>query len=119
MFADPQSVTVNAVAKSLPRISMSESGGTFYLHDGTNAFTLKVSPKQGKRNRSTVRLDVSKVGADPFEPATNQPYSMSAYLVFDAPVVGFSGTEITNNIQALVDWLDTPANLAKVIGFES
>lgn len=116
MFTEPQTVTVNAVADDLRRIAFSPKG-TF--HNATTGRTLSISQNNGKRNRRTVRLDITKTAADPLLDGVSRPYSMSAYLVIDHPLVGFSVTETEHNAQALVDWLDTAGNLTKVIGGES
>lgn len=116
MFADPQSVTVNAVAKSLVRTDV---GNRKALYESTvDGLTLAISHVKGKRNRHTVRLDVAKTAADPLLDGVSRIYSMSAYLTIDVPDVGFSATEQSLNVQALVDWL-SDANLVKVLAFES
>jgi len=47
----------------------------------------------GKRNRRSLRLDHAKISADPFIPATNVKQSMSCYIVFDTPIVGYTAAE--------------------------
>lgn len=118
MFADPQSVTINAVAKTLPRVSTVDRTSTY--EDAANGLVLKVSHVNGKsRTRRTVRLDVTKTAADPLLDGVSRQYSMSAYLVIDIPVVGFSTTEVSQNSQGLIDYLDTAANLTKIVAGES
>lgn len=117
MFADPQSVTVNAVAKSLPRVSSGDYEGAF--ESVVDGLRLGIRYVPAKRNRTTVRLDVSKVSADVLVPSTNRPYSMSVYLVLDTPSQGFTTTEITNNLKALVDWLAVAGNQTKIVNHES
>lgn len=117
MFTEPQTVTVNAVAKALPRVSTGDRVGVF--ESSALGYLLKISHLNGKRYRRTVRLDSTKTAADPLIAGVNRQYSMSAYLVIDHPLVGFSNTEAEQVAQALVDWLDTPGNLTKVIGGES
>lgn len=117
MFSDPQSITVNAVAKSLPRVASGSYDGSF--ENVTEGLKLRVSHVFGKRTRRTVRLDSKDIAADPFLDGTNRPISMSAYLVVDTPTLGYTDTEISHNVQALIDWLDVPANLSKVLGNES
>lgn len=118
-FADPQSVTINAVAQSLPRTGISESVGTFRKEDGT--VTLKIS--QGgntKRNRQAVRLDFEKVAPDPLMPAINTAYSMSVTLVVDTPVVGFTNTEEKYVVDALTAYLtaSSGARVTQLLGGE-
>lgn len=118
-LSDPQTVTVNAVAKTLARVSSGDYSGAF--NSAADGLTLRVSHANGKRNRSTVRLEISKISADPLVPSTNRPYSMTVYLVLDTPTQGFSVTETTNNLKALVDWFtaSTYANSSKVVNKES
>jgi len=118
-LSDPQTVTVNAVAKSLQRVSSGDYTGTF--NDAADGLTLKVTHTQGRRNRSTVRLEISKIAADVLVPTTNVPYSMTVQLMVDYPPQGFTVTELTNNIKALVDWFSasTYAQTTKIVNKES
>lgn len=115
-FTDPQSVTVNAVAQSLPNISRERLGSQYRKDDGT--YSLKIQHSEGKRNRRTIRLDFQKVAADPFEPALNQKFTGSAYMVVDAPPTGFTNVEIKDIVLGLTAWLSS-ANVLKVLGGES
>lgn len=118
-LSDPQTVTVNAVAKTLARVSSGDFSGAFT--STADGLVLRVSHTQAKRNRSTVRLEISKISADPLVPSTNRPYSMTVYAVIDTPPQGFSTTEITNNVKALVDWFTagTYAQTNKIVNRES
>lgn len=118
-FADPQSVTVATVAQSLPRTSTNGTSSTYTKDDGS--YQLVVSHSYGKRTRRTVRLNTKKVAADPFLTGVNQQFTDSVYLVVDHPSVGFSVTELKDQIIALADWLkaSTNANTIKLLGGES
>jgi len=117
MFTDPQTITVNAVAKTLPRVGQKDYDGTF--ESVVDGLKLRVTHIFGKRTRRTVRFDSSKLAADPYISGTTRPVSMSAYLVIDTPLNGYTTAEVSQAAQGLIDWLDTPANLAKVLGNES
>lgn len=118
-FADPQSVTINAVAVSLPRVSSGQSDGAFQSADGL--VRLSVAHSYGKRNRRTIRLQQSKVTADPFIPSQNVKVSMSTYIVVDTPNAGFTVTEAKNVVDALVAYLTltTGAKVTQLMGGES
>lgn len=116
MFADPQSVTVNAVAKSLPAISRDENASTYRMDTGD--YELVISRTFGKRNRFVVRLNAKKIAADPLTASNNLEYRMSTYLVLDAPPVGYTNTELKDIALGLVGWL-TSANVLKVLGGET
>lgn len=115
MFADPQSVTVNSVAQSLPAIKREDFSSSYRKDDGS--YTLVVSHAEGKRNRRVVRLENRKVAADPLT-ADNVEYSMSVYLVIDTPPVGYTNAEAKDIALGLTAWLSS-ANILKVLGGES
>lgn len=102
-FADPQSVTINAVANSLPRTSF-EPAGTFTKDDGNVKLTVQHSSSKS-RTRRNVRLDFRKIAADPLISAQNIQYSMAAYLVVDVPVTGFTVAEQKQIVDALTLYL--------------
>jgi hypothetical protein len=117
-FADPQTVTINAVANTLPRVVVPNVAGAFQNSDGT--VRLSIAHAIGKRARRTVRIDFSKIAADPLT-AENAEFSMSAYVVVDAPLRGLSVTEQKQIVDALTAWLtaSSGANVTKVLGQES
>lgn len=115
-LSDPQSVTVNAVAQSLPRVSSNGGSSEYQKDDGS--YKLVVSRTIGKRRRYMVRLDARKIAADPLASANNQEYQAAAYLVIDCPKVGYSNTELKDIVLGLAGWL-TSANVLKVVGNEN
>lgn len=116
MLADPQSVTINAVATSLPRTSQGASTNVYTSVDGKTIMTTKQNSTSA-RFRREVRLSQSKIAADPIS-AINKESGFSAYLVVDEPRSGvFTDLEIGYVIDALKAWL-TSANYNKVLGGE-
>lgn len=116
MFADPQSITVNTVAKTLPRIAVGDLNSKYKGADGE--FQLRISHQEtSKRVRRMVRIDQVLVAADPLT-AVNSYQTAGVYLVIDEPVVGFSDAQLGHLAAALIAWA-TPANLAKVLATES
>lgn len=118
-FSDPQSVTINAVANSLPRTSSGVNDGTFTKDDGT--VSLKVSHAYGKRTRRTVRIDHKKIAPDPFVSNLNVSRSMSVYLVADLPTDGYSVAEQKQIIDALTAYLtaSSGARVTQLLGGEN
>lgn len=116
MFSDPQSVTVNAVAQSLP--ATERNGGSSLYKKDDDSLKLTIGHQYGKRNRFTVRLDAQKTAPDPLVAANNQLYTASVYLVMDKPLVGYSNAEVRDIATALSAWA-TSANLLKVLGGET
>lgn len=90
-FSDPQSVTISAVTTPLPRISTSGDETLYQSADGL--IQLAASHDIGKRNRHLIKLSHSKITADPFLPTENVRVSMSNYMVFDVPPVGYTAAE--------------------------
>ncbi len=117
-FSDPQSVTINAVAQSLPRIS-SNGGASEYQKDDAS-YKLTVSRIAGKRRRYMVRLDARKIATDPLVSANNREYTAAAYTVIDAPPtgLGYTNAELRDIVLGLTGWL-TSTNVLKVVGNEN
>lgn len=119
MLADPQSVTINAVANSLPAVSRGANVSSYRKDDGL--VSLDISHQYGKRIRRTVRLNHSKIAADPLISAQNIKYSMSAYLVMDVPVTGYTVAEAKYIVDGLTAYLtaSSGAKVTSVLGGES
>lgn len=116
MFADPQSVTINAVATDLPRVKVGDGNATYRSADET--IQMRISHQYtGTRKRRMVRLDQTVVAADPIT-TENKSQSAGVYLVIDEPSFGFSDTELDYLVDALALWLSA-ANIAKLLGSES
>jgi hypothetical protein len=118
-FTDPQSIDIGAGAVSLPRTSVGQDNSVYTSADGL--LQLKASSTYGKRNRRTLRIDVTKVTSDPFIPAQNVKVSMSYYVVIDAPPVGFTATEQLNIYKGLkaLQLASSDALMSKLLGGES
>lgn len=116
---DPNSITISGATTSLPRTSVDEDKSKYTSADGL--ILLTASHDYGKRIRRMVRLDVSKLTADPFKPSENVKVGMSVYTVFDLPPAGFT------NAEALAIWVGYNTNLTatsnaaitKLLGGES
>lgn len=118
-YTDPQSVTINAIAISLPRVGSGVNTGSFSSNDGLTK--LSVAHQYAKRIRRTVRLDQSKVAADPLVGGSNVPYSMSAYLVIDMPLTGYTVAEAKLIIDGLTLYLtaSSGARVTQLLGGEN
>lgn len=118
-FADPQSVTINAVAQSLARTGSGIDTGVFTKDDGT--YKLTVSHAYGKRVRRTIRLDARKNAADVMDSSLTVPYNMAFYAVVDAPIVGYTITEQKYVVDGLVAYLaaSSGAKVTQLLGGEA
>jgi urease gamma subunit len=117
-FADPQSVTINSIAISLPRVGSGVGTGQFKANDGL--VTLSVSHANGKRNRRTMRLEHHKTAADPFT-GNNVDYSMTFYVVADVPKYGYTVAEQKQVVDGFLAFLtaSTGAKITQLLGGEN
>lgn len=118
-LSDPQSVTINAVAISLPRTGSNGNASTYGSNDGL--VQESVSHRLGRRNRRVVRIDHSKVAADPFVSGNNVKYSMACYVVFDVPPVGYTVTEQKQVVDGFLAQLNASSGalITKILGGEN
>lgn len=114
---DTQSVVVNTVTVPLAKVSMNGRASQYENADGS--LKLTISHSNGNRNRSVVRLDRKKVGADALNPATNKQYIESTYLVTDSPLTGFTDDELRYDIVAIADLIKSTGWTARFLGQES
>lgn len=117
-YADPQSVTINAVANTLPRTGMDGTVGSFSKDDQT--VQLKISQSEGKRKRQSIRLDFKKVAPDVLNPTLNVNVSMSVTLVVDTPLLGLSLVEKKQVVDGLTAYLtaSSGARVTQLLGGE-
>lgn len=118
-FTDPQSLTINAVPFSMPRISDETSKSVYANSDGTCKMTIShQSSGQGTsaRFRDMVRVDRRVMDPDPLT-TVGSYQDLGIYLVIDRPFHGYSPTDIDYVVQALKTWLAT-ASVLKVVGLE-
>lgn len=118
-FADPQSVTINAVPISMPRTASGVNSGAFTAADGLT--TLAVTHAYGKRTRRAISIVSSKISADPLLPSQNVKYSATWRLTCDAPVGGYTNTELKQQVDGFLAALtaSSGAKLTQLLGGEN
>lgn len=118
-FADPQSITINAVALTLARVAQDPTG-TFVTSDALVKESIGQSVTPNKRSRRLIRLDHSKVAANPFDSTLNAKYNMAVYVVVDVPDVGYTVTEqkqVTDGFMAYLT-ASSGAKMLQLLGGE-
>lgn len=119
-FTDPQSITVNAVAQSMPLVSR-ESLSAFYANsDQSFGLSIRHTPFRKDRKarvRSLVVFTQRKVVPDALT-SVNDYETCPVSIQIDRPEAGFSSTEIDYLVQGLKGFLTT-ANVTKIVGRES
>lgn len=112
MLADPQTVTINAVAKTLNRTSTEGTRSIYQTDDGEFRFTVSHQETSKKRIRRMVRVDQTVVAADPLT-AENAYQSAGVYIVIDEPEFGFTDAQLGYIAAGLTAWA-TPTNVGKI-----
>lgn len=115
-FADPQTVTVNAVAQSMARVSSTGTSSVYMKADGNWKLTISHQASKG-RVRSTARIEQRAIVPDPLT-AVNDYETLSFYFVIDRPEVGFTDTQVNQLKTGLAAWL-SDATGTKLFGLES
>lgn len=118
-FADPQTIKISGVEQTLPRVNTGNYQSTYLSADGL--YKLTISTQNGSRKRHLYRVDVTKTTTDPFIPADNVEVSMSAYIVIDRPLVGYSNAESLAVVVGLLEAATATSNsdITKLLGSES
>lgn len=117
MFQEPQ--TINAVA--MARTGVGLKSGEFQSSDGNAQLFIAHQITKAARVQSRAKVSFSKVAADPLLANTNGRYSMSATLVVDRPLVGYTVAEAKVIVDAFVAWLSasTGAKITQLLGQEN
>lgn len=115
-FTDPQSLTINSIATSVPRTEVDNLKSIYTSADGNVKLTISHQPA-ADRTRHMIRADQRIVASDPLT-AVNAYKNLGVYLVIDQPNFGFSATTINYLVAALTAWLSS-TNVGKVVGGES
>jgi hypothetical protein len=123
MFADPQTLTVNAVAKALVKINQDAYGSTYLLRSATDEFrlTIKNITRTDKSRGAIIdRHTIEFIHTVfPVAPATLSTKRM-CYMVIENQQ-GDTLTDPNYVASALCVWLSASsgANIAKLLNFES
>jgi hypothetical protein len=117
LFSDPQTITVNAVAKAMPRISTNGTSSTYRLADTTFALTISHNETKQQRVQSRARFEQRAIVPDPLT-SVNDWESAAFSIVLDRPISGFTQTQLDQMWAGLKAWLDSSA-FAKFFNQES
>jgi len=123
MFADPQTLTVNSVAKNLVRINQDQYSSEYLLRSTTNEFRLKIRNSSYLDKARKVMIDRHNVEFTetvfPVAPATLSSVRKT-YIVMENQQ-GDTLADPTYDAAALFAWLtaSTNANITKLMNFES
>lgn len=115
-LADPQTITVNSVAKTLALIVKEGRKSTYMSSD--QLFELTVSHQPTKdRCRSQAQIVQRAVVADPLTSVNDYDF-VKFYCVLDHPNAGFTLAQRQQLIAGFQAWLDSTM-VGKIVGQES
>lgn len=123
MFADPQTLTVNAVAKALAKIGQGDGSSEYLLRSTTDEFRLNIRNTNYTDKRRGVQVDRHNVEfvhtVFPVAPATLSTIR-KAYFVIENQR-GDTLVDPTYVASALFAWAtaSSNANITKLVNYES
>lgn len=117
MLADPQTITVATIAKTLARISSTGLQSVYQNADETYKLTISHQAMNNGRIKSMARVDRREIVTDPLTQKDDYE-TLSEWYVIERPQYGFSITNITDVATGFKTWLDNTV-ITKLIGKES
>lgn len=117
MFADPITITVNAVAKVLARVSSVGLKSTYQNADETYTLTISHQVMNNGRVKSMARIDRREIVTNPLDSSTDYD-TLSEWYVIERPSYGFTSANITDVATGFKTWLDNTV-ITKLLGKES
>lgn len=115
-FADPQTVTVDAVEISLPRVGSAINMGSFRSSD--QKYQLDIRHQSGTKERHNVKFSFADIVSNPLVPSQNYVVSSTVNMTVEHPRNGMSASSISELAEAVAAWA-TPTNIGKLIGGEN
>lgn len=114
MLADPQSVTVNSIAISLPATRIESTKTTYSSADGNNRLIVSFDDAKKDKTRYLLRFEEDAIAAHPITGA-NVKQTLAAYIVIEQPTVGFTDARVLFVLAGMFSWADATL-LGKVLG---
>lgn len=120
MLADPQTITVNSVAKTMPKVLTDGQHAVYQLADRT--FTLDIRHTQRTvdkkaRVKSLVTFTQQAIVTDPLT-SVNDFENLIFSVQIDRPLAGFTTTQVQQLVAGFNAWL-TGTMVDKLYGLES
>lgn len=105
MLADPQTITLNAVANNLNRVGNSETSAVYRNSDGTLELRTFRTTLKNRATRHGCSVTQNLVVADPLADGVNLNRSSTITFSMVVPEVGFDAATRLLLIDAVLDWL--------------
>jgi len=119
MYADPQTITINAVAKAMNRINQDAYGSEYFLRSSLDEFRLKIrhSNYVDKSSKKTIDRHNIEFVQTVYATSTVAQIVRKTYLVLENERIDGS-TEPLNFELGFVAWFTSP-NITKLLNYES
>lgn len=117
MFADPQTITVNGVAKTLAKVESKGLTSIYQTSDELFKLTVSHQVMNNGRVKTMARVDQRAIVTNPLD-STQDYDTLSEWYVIERPSYGFALTDIQYLATGFKTWLDNTA-IAKLFGKES
>lgn len=125
MLADPQTVTVNSVAKVMPKVVAGSYSSKYKLADESFALDIshetskkKTNPVLGLRIRSMAKITQRALVTSPLDSTQSDYDFLSLHCVLDRPEYGFTQAQVEQLVTGFQTWLNTTM-VGKLFGGES
>lgn len=106
MLADPQTITVNAVAKVMARVGNTANSANYVEPEGLFSLNTYRTPlnKTGD-TRHVATFQQKKVSDDPLLEGVSQWRRMTLTFIATVPAAGFTAAEQALLVDGFLDWL--------------
>lgn len=104
MLSDPQTITINAIAVTLNRISTSGLGSSYSNADQTIRMEVSHTQQKNGRIRTLVKLIERKLVTNPLD-SKNDYDTTSVHVVIDRPNYGWTTAQIQQLVAGLQGWM--------------
>lgn len=121
-YTDPQSVTINGVATSLPNVDRSIGEGRYKSSDTLVGMSVRHRQLAKSRVLHQVQLTQQILAASPLEPAVNMLNGLSVTISVNVPAPGYISTTTQKYlVDALLAWCtaSSGAKITQLLGGES
>jgi len=119
-YTDPQAITVDGTAHSLPRVLTGTTVGKFVSADAVRELT--IDPRgSAKRRRNVGRFYTKRNVLDPLGSGLSTQVQSMVSITIDRPSSGVTDAEVEKDLLGLIAWLtaNTNANLKKLVAGEN
>lgn len=118
MFADPITITIAGVGKTLARISTKDTSAVYATADGEYTLHISHSVSGDGKIRTLSKLIRKKVVADPLT-AVNDYEELVTQSVSERPSFGFTVTEVKDQLTGFNTWHAASGSQDKLFNKES